>query len=251
MAVLVAGPIFLLTPFLAWRYRYGAKKSRGYTPKWKFSRPLEVMNWGGPIVIVVVLAFFVWRDSHKLDPCKPLASDQPTLRMQVIGYDWKWLFIYPDQGIASVGVMPIPVGEPVAMQLTSATVMQSLQIPALVGQIYAMGGMVTQLHFKASRPGRSLGENTMYNGSGFHQQKFTAVAIPPDAFKAWVHKVQQIGAPLDAHTYKALSQPGTVAELAAALPQASYYGNVYFTGVPAALFPAVVKVTKTVPRAAR
>jgi cytochrome o ubiquinol oxidase subunit 2 len=212
---------------------------------------LEIINWGGPIVIVVVLAIFVWLDSHKLDPYKPLDPSQPQLRIQVIGYDWKWLFIYPDQGIASVGVMPIPVGKPVAIQLTSATVMQSLFITALGSQIYAMGGMITQLHLEASKPGRSLGENTMYNGNGFHQQKFTAVAIPPDAFKAWVHKVQQVGAPLDAHTYKALSQIGTMAELTAALPQATYYGNIYFTGVPAALFPAVVKATKTISPPAR
>ncbi|MDN5849906.1 MAG: hypothetical protein L0H63_09770 [Nitrococcus sp.] len=244
LGVFVALPIFVLTPWLAWRYRYGAKSSR-YTPKWKDLLPLEIMTWVGPIVIVAVLGFELWRFAYALDPYKPIAPNTPALQVQVIGYDWKWLFIYPDQGIASIGEMAIPVGKPVAMHLTSATVMQSLQIPALVGQIYAMGGMVTQLHLKATKPGRSLGENTMYNGMGFHRQKFTAVAMPPDEFKAWVRKVRAIGVPLDARTYEALSQRSTRGKLAAALPRASHDGNVYLTGVSAALFSAVVEATMT------
>ena len=244
MTVLVAGPIFLLTPFWAWRYRYGAKNSR-YTPNWKFSRTLELMSWGGPIIIVAILAVFVWRDAHKLDPYKPLASDQPALRVQVIGYDWKWLFIYPDEGIASIGTLAMPVGRPVAMHLTSATVMQSFFIPALGSQIYAMGGMDTQLNLEASKPGRSLGENTMYNGDGFHLQKFTAVAMSPAQFKAWVSKAQANGVPLNAQTLKIISRQSTRSDLIAALPGAkSTDGNVYFTGVSKSLYPAVVNATR-------
>ncbi|MEO7127370.1 MAG: ubiquinol oxidase subunit II [Rhodoferax sp.] len=243
MAVLVAGPIFLALPFFAWRYRYGNKAAR-YTPKWKFSRLLEIMSWGGPIIIVAVLAFFVWRDSHRLDPYRPLVSEQPALQVQVIGYDWKWLFIYPDQGIATIGTMAMPVGRPVSMHLTSATVMQSFFIPALGSQIYAMGGMVTQLNLQAARPGRSLGENTMYNGDGFHQQKFTAVAMTPAEFQAWVAKVRADGIPFDAQTLTAISQRSTHVQLVASLPKAkSMEGNVYFTGVSKSLFPAVVKAT--------
>lgn len=243
MAVLVAGPIFLLLPFFAWRYRYGNKASK-YTPRWKFSRFLEITAWGGPIVIVLVLAFFVWRDSHRLDPYKPLASDQAPLRVQVIGYDWKWLFIYPDQGIASIGVLALPTDRPVSIHLTSATVMQSLFIPALGSQIYAMGGMVTQLHLEASKPGRSLGENTMYNGDGFHQQKFTAQAMTPADFDAWVSKVRASGFPLDAPTLQLISQRTTRSDLIAALPRpGSGDGNVYFTAASKTLFAAVVKAT--------
>ena len=243
MTVLVAGPIFLLLPFWAWRYRYGAKKSR-YTPNWTFSRTLELMSWGGPVIIVAILAVFVWRDSHKLDPYKPIASNQPALRVQVIGYDWKWLFIYPDEGIASIGKLAMPVGRPVAMHLTSATVMQSLFIPALGSQIYAMGGMDTQLNLEAGRPGRSLGENTMYNGDGFHQQKFVAVAMSPADFKAWVNQVRAHGIPLDAQILKLIARQSTRKDLIAALPVAkSTDGNVYFTGVSKSLYPAVVKAT--------
>ena len=243
MAVLVMAPIFLLVPFFAWRYRYGNKASK-YTPRWEFSRLLEITAWGGPIVIVAVLAFFVWRDAHRLDPYKPLASDQAPLLVQVIGYDWKWLFIYPDQGIASIGTLAVPTGRPISIQLTSATVMQSLFIPALGSQIYAMGGMVTQLHLQADKPGSSLGENTMYSGTGFHQQQFTAQAMTPANFTEWVSKVRATGIALDAQTLQLISQRATRSDLIAALPKAgSMDGSIYFTGASKTLFSAVVNAT--------
>lgn len=247
LALFVALPVFVLIPFFLWRYRYGNKSAR-YTPKWEYSGLLEIASWSGPVLIVVLIAIVVWRDTHALDPYKPLASDQPALRVQAIGYDWKWLFIYPDQGIASIGMLALPAGRPLAIEMTSATVMQSLFIPALGSQIYAMGGMVTQLHLMADKPGKSLGENTMYNGDGFHQQKFTAVAMTPHDFEAWVAKVRASGMALNEQSLKAIAQRGTRAELAAALPQAgqgsSRDGNLYFSGASAALFPAVVKATK-------
>jgi cytochrome o ubiquinol oxidase subunit 2 len=240
LGIFVALPVFLVTPWFAWRYRYSA--SPRHEPKWRFYAPLDIACWAGPIVIVALLGALVWGSTHALDPYKPLSSNQPPLRVQVIGYDWKWLFIYPDDGVASIGELAMPVGRPVAMQLTSATVMQSLQIPALGSQIYAMGGMVTQLHLEAGEPGRFMGENTMYNGEGFHQQKFTAVAMTPDAFQAWVRQVRASGVPLNAATLNAISQRATRAQLIAALGNArSSDGNVYFTGTTPALFPAVVK----------
>lgn len=243
LAIFVALPIFVLIPWFAWRYRYDAKSSR-YTPKWAFSRILEVAAWSGPAVIVALLAVLVWRSTHALDPYKPLASGTPALRVQVIGYDWKWLFIYPDQGVASIGVLPLPAGQPVAMQLTSATVMQSLQIPALGGQIYAMGGMVTQLHLQADKPGRFMGENTMYNGDGFHQQRFTAVAMTPDAFNDWVKQIQARGVPLDASTLKLISEPTTRAQLAAALGESQAGdGGIYFNHATSDVFSSVVRAT--------
>ena len=244
LVVFVAMPVFVLTPFFLWRYRYGAKSSR-YTPKWEYNRILEIASWGGPIVIVVLIAIVVWRDTHALDPYKPLASAQPALRVQAIGYDWKWLFIYPDEGIASIGMLAMPTGRPLAIEMTSATVMQSLFIPALGSQIYAMGGMVTKLHLLADKPGRSLGENTMYNGDGFHQQKFDAVSMTPDDFNAWVGKVRASGIALDQRSLEAIAQRGTRAELLAALPgPKSGDGNAYFSGATATLFPALVKATK-------
>jgi cytochrome o ubiquinol oxidase subunit 2 len=243
MTVLVAGPIFLLLPFIAWRYRYGSTASR-YTPKWEFSWLWEITAWGGPVVIVMLLATLVWRDTHALDPYRRLTSNQPPLRVQVIGYDWKWLFIYPDQGVASIGVLAMPAGRPVAMEITSATVMQSLFIPALGSQIYAMGGMVTQLNLEAAKPGRFMGENTMYNGDGFHQQKFTAVGMSEADFTAWVQKLRNTGIKLDARTLQIISQRTTRSALIDALPGTGVRdGNLYVTGATSALFPAVVMAT--------
>lgn len=244
LAIFVALPIFVVTPWFAWRYRYGAGSSR-YTPKWEFHGLLNIACWGGPMVIVALLGALLWRSTHALDPYKPLASGQPALRVQVIGYDWKWLFIYPDEGVASIGELAFPAGRQLAMQLTSATVMQSLLIPALGSQIYAMGGMVTQLHLEAAKPGRFMGENTMYNGNGFSQQKFTAVAMTPDEFQAWVRKVRASGLLMNAATLAAISKRTTRAQLIAAVGKAaSSDGNVYFRAVTAALFPAVVAATR-------
>ena len=243
LAIFVALPLFVLIPWFAWRYRYGASSSR-YTPKWAFSRTLEIAAWSGPAVIVALLAVLVWRSTHALDPYKALASNSPALRVLVVGYDWKWLFIYPDQGVASIGVLPLPAGQPVAMQLTSATVMQSLQIPALGSQIYAMGGMVTQLNLQADRPGRFMGENTMYNGDGFHQQRFTAVAMTPDAFNDWVKQTRARGMPLDATTLKLISERTTRAQLAAALGQSrTSDGGIYFNQARSDIFSNVVMAT--------
>lgn len=243
LAIFVALPVFLVTPWFAWRYRYGA--SPRHTPKWNFYGPLDIACWAGPIVIVALLGALLWRSTHALDPYKPLPSTQPALRVQVIGYDWKWLFIYPDMGVASIGELAFPAGRPMAMELTSATVMQSLLIPALGSQIYAMGGMVTQLHLEAAKPGRFMGENTMYNGNGFSQERFTAVAMTPGEFQAWLRKVRASGVPMNTATLNTVSKRSTRAQLIAAVGNAaSSDGNVYFRGVTAALFPAVVAATR-------
>ncbi len=243
LAVFVALPIFVVTPWFAWRYRYNSPVAR-YTPKWHFHGLLNVACWGGPMVIVALLGALLWGSTHTLDPYKPLSPAEAALRVQVIGYDWKWLFIYPSEGVASIGELALPVGRPVAMELTSATVMQSLQIPALGSQIYAMGGMVTQLHLQASRPGRFLGENTMYSGDGFHRQKFTAVAMTPQRFDSWVRAARTSGVPLDAAAIKAISERTTRQQLSAAVGRAAAPdSDLYFRGASAALFPAVVKQT--------
>lgn len=242
MGVFVAGPIFLALPFLLWRYRYGNRKAVGFAPKWRDNTVINVLTWAGPVAIVIVLGYFVWRDSHKLDPYTPLVSRQPALQVQVIGYDWKWLFIYPKQHIATIGTLVVPVGRPVSFQLTSATVMQSFFIPALGSQIYAMGGMVTQLNLEASNAGKFLGENTMYDGNGFHFEKFVTVAKQPFEFDQWVRRVQATGVPLDHAILSAIGQRDTREQLIEQLPRAAVHGgSVYLTGVTAKLFPRVVK----------
>ncbi len=140
----------------------------------------------------------LWHYTHILDPYRRIASPQPTLEIEAVALDWKWLFIYPDQHIATVNQLAIPVGRPVHIRLTSGTVMQSLLIPRLAGQIYAMPGMTSQLNLAANRPGAYRGENTQFNGQGFQNQSFDVVALPAGDYARWLAHVSASAPPLDA-----------------------------------------------------
>ena len=240
LVMIVVLPVLLLTPFFAWRYRYGNAASR-YTPTWSFSWPLEIAVWGVPFGIVIMLAVWLWQNTQALDPYAPLSSAQPELRVQVVGYDWKWLFIYPRLGIASIGQFAFPTDQPLAIRLTSDTVMQSFFIPALGSQIYAMAGMVTKLHLKANASGAFRGENTQYNGDGFYQQQFTAIAMTPDAFNAWAAVVKAKGIPMTSAAYNAIQKRSTVGETRAALrTDQTPPGVLYFSRVSPDLFQNIV-----------
>jgi cytochrome o ubiquinol oxidase subunit 2 len=208
ITLIVVAPVVIGVPLLAWHYRYGNTNAR-YAPHWDFSAALEWPMWLVPTAIVIVLSVFVWNYTHQLDPYRQIASDRPPLRVQVVGLDWKWLFIYPDYHIATVGEMAFPQGIPVSMTLTTDTVMQSFMIPALGGQIYAMPGMVTKLNLAADHTGDFEGMNTQYNGDGFHAQHFQAVAMTPRDFSAWVKEAQQNGVALNAANYKILGESST------------------------------------------
>ncbi|MDU9004584.1 cytochrome ubiquinol oxidase subunit II [Sedimentitalea todarodis] len=205
-------PVLLFVPLILWRYRYGNQKAR-YTPKWEFSALLDTAMWGVPFAIVAVLSVQLWQETVALDPYRPLKSDQPALEVQVIGLDWKWLFVYPEQEIATVGEMAFPADRPVKLTLTSDTVMQSFLISALAGQIYVMPGMETQLQVLADAPGEFEGENTQFNGDGFTQQKFRAVAQTDADFAAWSERVKSDGVPLDLDTYGNLAVRSTPTEV--------------------------------------
>lgn len=239
----VALPVFVALTIIMFRYRYVAAKKAGrkYSPHWNFFAPLEFVNWGGPVIIVIILGTLVWQTTEELDPYREIASAEPPIKVQVIGYDWKWLFIYPELGIASVGTLAFPADRPLSMDLTTAGNMQSLWVPALGSQIYAMAGMVTKLNYEAYKPGRFLGMNTMYNGDGFHEQKFTAVAMTDDDFNQWVEQAREQGQPFDAKAVRALSQRANRKALSVAFPQATTAdGSVYFTEVSTSFFHEVV-----------
>ena len=199
----VGGPVLLLTPIVAWHYRL-SNKHNAFKPKWDFSWTLEGFIWIPPIGIILGLAFVLWDYTHTLDPYRPIASDQPPLEIQAVGFDWKWLFIYPDRRVAAINQMTIPIGRPVHITLTSGSVMQSLLIPQLAGQIYAMAGMTTQLNLAASRPGVYRGRNTQYNGAGFQTQEFDVTALPPADYERWVSGVRASAPPLDQTAYAEL-----------------------------------------------
>jgi cytochrome o ubiquinol oxidase subunit 2 len=208
--IFVAGPVLLLTPIVAWHYRL-SNKNDAFRPNWNFSWWLEGLIWVPPSAIVIGLAFVLWDYTHELDPYRPLPSTEPTLEVQAVAFDWKWLFIYPDRGMATVNQLTIPVGRPVHIALTSGTVMQALLIPQLAGQIYAMGGMTTQLNLAASRAGIFRGENTQYNGDGFQTEKFDVVALSLADYQSWQAKVLDSGRPFDADAYAKLFRKSSVA----------------------------------------
>jgi cytochrome o ubiquinol oxidase subunit 2 len=221
--IFVAGPVLLLTPLIAWHYRLSNKHS-AFRPSWNFSWTLEGFIWIPPTGIVIGLGFVLWNYTHTLDPYRPIASNQPPLEVQVVGLDWKWLFIYPDQRIAVVNQMAIPVDRPVHISLTSGTVMQSMLIPQLAGQVYAMAGMTTELNLAASRPGAYRGENTQFNGAGFQNEKFDVVALSPADYERWLTGVQASARPLDGKALTELFQKSSPSQ------------PIFFSSAPADLF---------------
>ena len=241
LVLVVVLPVLVLTPLFAWRYRY-RNTSAPYTPKWSFSRPLEFVIWGVPFAIVAVLAVWLWQSTHALDPYSPISSDKQPLRVQVIGYDWKWLFIYPDLKIASMRQLVFPSDKTLAIEITSNTVMQSFFIPALGSQIYAMAGMTTSLHLEADAPGHFLGENTQFNGKGFDKQKFIARAMSRVDYKNWIKQAAAVGVPLTPKVYDAIRKRGTTTETRKTLSADRMPpGALYFTGVSPNLFRNVVR----------
>ncbi|MFY2825388.1 cytochrome ubiquinol oxidase subunit II [Ruegeria sp. MALMAid1280] len=234
-------PVLVLVPLIALRYRRRKGGSAAYRPKWDFSAKLEFVMWGVPVVIVALLSFYLWKATHRLDPYSAAFGETPALNVQVVGLDWKWLFIYPDLGIATVGELGIPVKQQVAMTLTTDTVMQSFMIPALAGQIYAMPGMTTKLHLVADAPETMQGENTQYNGRGFTKQKFLTQAMQPEDFNAWVESVRAHGIPLTEDTYRTLAMRTDRDEVQAALGTALMPLNaLYFTLEEGDLFQSIL-----------
>lgn len=239
-SMIAAGPVFILVPFILWRYRYKNKKAR-YTPNWEFSGLLDSIMWGVPIAIIIVLSSQLWHSTKTLDPYLPIESDVPALQIQVVGLDWKWLFIYPEYGVATVGELAFPVDRPVSMVLTSDTVMQSFLISALAGQIYVMPGMQTKLHVKADAPGIFEGENTQFNGVGFPKQKFKAVAVTSKEFDQWVMKVRSEGVALSEATYKFIANRSTAEEVYDALGSSVMPENItYFNKVSSSLYADII-----------
>ena len=226
MAV-VAVPVIAMTLWFAWRYRAGNKKAR-YAPNWSHSTAIEVVVWSVPAVIIAILATITWHTTHTLDPYRPLASKAKPVTIEAVALDWKWLFIYPDQGIATVNQIAFPTDVPVNFHITSDSVMNAFFIPQLGSQIYAMAGMETQLHLIAREPGTYAGLSSNYSGAGFSDMRFQAIATSQQGFDAWVAKVKADPATLDGAAYDALAKPSEKNPVA-------YYGH-----VPAGLFAGIV-----------
>lgn len=206
--MIVIIPVFFMAAWFSWRYRASNPKAR-YEPTWS-SNKVDAVTWIIPSIIVAAIAVHVWIFTHALDPYKPLESDNEPLKVQVVAQDWKWLFIYPEQKIATVNELAFPSNTPLTLRITSDTVMNSFFVPALGGQIYAMAGMQTQLNLMADNPGTFVGRNTQYSGDGFADQHFKAVSMTDEDFDAWVEKVRQADSPLDDASYKDLAKPSSL-----------------------------------------
>ena len=206
LMLLVIIPVYILTAVFAWRYR-ATNKNAHYTPNWDHNPVFEVVWWAIPSTIILSLAIIAWISTHQLDPFKPLDSPTKPLTIQVVALEWKWLFIYPEQNIASVNYVQFPKDTPITFEITSDAPMNSFWIPQLGGQIYAMSGMVTQLHLQANAEGKFAGSSANLSGAGFAGMKFTAEAVSEDAFQKWVQTVKYTPTRLDLQEYKKLSQP--------------------------------------------
>jgi cytochrome o ubiquinol oxidase subunit 2 len=207
LCLIVVLPVFTMTIFIAWKYREGNQKAK-YNPDWDHSRLFETVWWDIPFIIFGILSVVAWNSSHDLDPFKVLAAPGvKPLNIQVISLDWKWLFIYPDQHIASVNRVEFPVNTPVNFELTSDSVMNSFWVPSLGGQIYTMPGMSTQLHLMADKLGSYDGSSANISGNGFAGMTFTAVSATGEDFGRWIDAAKSSGKSLDAATYDRLAEP--------------------------------------------
>jgi len=197
-------PTILLAFWMAWHYRASNSKAE-YLPYWSYSGRIEAVVWSIPILTIMFIGGVIWIGSYKLDPFKPLPSKKTPLEVQVVSLDWKWLFIYPKEGIATVNQLVVPAGTPVHFSITSASVFNVFFVPRLGSMIYAMPGMVSQLHLEADRPAELWGNSVQFSGDGFSDMQFQVRSVPEADFQAWVASVRGAAGPtLDRAAYAEL-----------------------------------------------
>jgi cytochrome o ubiquinol oxidase subunit 2 len=199
-------PVIIATLAFAWWYRAGnAKATR--LPDWDYSGRIEFVVWAIPALVILFLGGIAWLSSHDLDPPKAIESSVTPLDIDVVSLDWKWLFIYPDAGVASVNRLELPVGTPVRFHMTSATVMNSFFIPQLGSQVYTMAGMATKLNLMVDDPGLYHGLSAQFSGEGFSDMTFDVSAVSRQDFEQWLDGIRTGGGTLDAAAYETLTHP--------------------------------------------
>ena len=216
LMLIIIIPVIALTVFFAWRYRQSNKEAT-YSPDWDHSTQLELAIWAAPLLIIIALGAITWISTHTLDPYQPLRrldaqraipAEAKPLVVEVVALDWKWLFIYPEQGIATVNELAAPVDRPISFKITASSVMNSFFIPALAGQIYAMPGMETKLHAVINKPGEFEGFSANYSGAGFSGMRFKFHGLSNEGFDQWVQKVKSgKDGELSRELYKKLEVP--------------------------------------------
>jgi cytochrome o ubiquinol oxidase subunit 2 len=215
LMLLIIVPVMALTALFAWRYRH-SNASAPYDPDWDHSTQLELVIWAAPLLIIICLGALTWMATHLLDPYRPIervAAGRPVseqvkpLEVNVVALDWKWLFIYPQYGIATVNELAAPVDRPIQFRITASTVMNSFYVPALAGQVYAMPGMETKLHAVVNKPGVYQGFSANYSGAGFSGMRFAFHGLTDDGFDKWIAGVKAGGGTLDRGHYLELERP--------------------------------------------
>jgi|SRR5665213_233501 len=198
-------PTIVAIFWFAWWFRAANTRAR-YLPDWAYSGRIELVTWAIPVLVILFLGGICWVGAHELDPAKPLKSAAKPLEIQAVSLDWKWLFIYPGQGIAAVNQLTVPAGVPLHFSLTSASVLNTFFVPQLGSMIYTMNGMSDQLNLQADKPGVYYGQSAQFSGDGFSGMHFEVNAVAADRFDAWVGTVRGGGPALDAASYATLAQ---------------------------------------------
>jgi cytochrome o ubiquinol oxidase subunit II len=206
--LLIIVPVIIATLAFAWWFRASNSRAR-YLPDWSYSGRIELVIWSIPALVVFFLGGIAWISAHDLDPARPLASKQPPLEIDVVALDWKWLFIYPQQRIATVNRLVVPAGVPLRFRVTSATVWNVLWIPRLGSMLYCMYGMAGTLNLQADRPGVYAGLSAMISGNGFASMHFDTDALTPGQFDGWTRAARSAGAVLDEPAYRTLLRPSS------------------------------------------
>lgn len=234
LMLIVVIPVIIMSIWFPLKFKSSNTKST-YAPMWSHSVKIETVMWLIPLAIVFLLSILAWRETHRLDPYRPIVSDAKPLNIEVVSMDWKWLFIYPEQQIAVVNQFVFPANVPLSFQITSDSVMTSFFIPQLGSQIYAMAGMRTRLHLMANEPGVYAGQNQQFSGRGYPFMNFDAVATSREDFEAWVQKVQQSPEKLDFTRLDELRKPSVN------LPVA------YFSSIEPGLFDYIMSTYQPMP----
>ena len=208
MMLLVVVPAIAMSLWFAWKYRHNNKAvEKEYAPNWDYSHKIEMWVWAVPCVIILIMAVISWRATHKLDPYRPLDADKEHIQIQAIAAPYQWVFIYPNENIASVNEIYFPANQPVNFHITSDFSMNSFFIPQLGGQVYAMAGMKTQLHLIANEPGQFYGMSANYSGHGFSKMKFQAHAVSEAEYQNWIKQAKASSNTLTMQKFKSLQDP--------------------------------------------
>ncbi|RVC03167.1 cytochrome ubiquinol oxidase subunit II, partial [Mesorhizobium sp. M7A.F.Ca.AU.002.06.1.1] len=207
MLVIVVPTLVALLAF-AWKFRASNSDAR-YDPEFTYSGRIELIVWSIPTLTILFLGGLIYYGSYQLDPRKPIPSAQPPLDIQVVALDWKWLFLYPEQGVGAVNQLVIPAGVPVHFKLTSASVMNTFFVPQLGSMVYVMNGMQTELHLQADYEGSFFGQSAHFSGDGFSDMNFSVSAVSADAFTRWTSSLRGGGGVLNANAYRELARQST------------------------------------------